>query len=178
MEIIIRKIEIDDAVVLSALAKQTFFDTFTGTCTEEDMQHFLEEYFNVRQIKAELEIKESFNYFAEINNIPVGYIRFMEDYTAFPHMKKWKAIELKRLYVQKEFHGKGIAQKLISLFLEYATEQKYEVAWLGVWEYNYKAQKFYGKYGFEYSGFDHPFPIGNTPQMDIWYWKFLQANVQ
>ena len=43
MEISIRKIEPEDVHVLSELAKQTFFDTFTGTCTEEDMQSFLDE---------------------------------------------------------------------------------------------------------------------------------------
>ena len=45
--------------------------------------------------------------------------------------------------------------------------------WLGVWEHNYRAQKFYQKMGFEDTGYKHPFPIGNTPQTDLWYWKFL-----
>ena len=124
-------------------------------------------------MKEELEMKGGFNYFALVDNVPVGYTRFMEDYSAFPYMQKWKAIELKRLYVQKEFHGKGIAQQLMNLFLDYASEHEYEVAWLGVWEFNFKAQKFYSKYGFEFSDSRHPFPIGNTPQDDLWYWKFL-----
>jgi diamine N-acetyltransferase len=173
MEVTIRKIEPTDAEILSALAKQTFYNTFDGTCTGEDMQSFLEEYFNVPQIKKELEDKESFNFFAEAENVPVGYIRFQEDYESFQYIKKWKAIELKRLYVQKEFHGKGIAHSLMKIFMDYSIENKYEVAWLGVWEYNFKAQKFYSKYGFEDSGQGHPFPIGNTPQTDRWFLKFL-----
>ena len=116
------------------------------------MNSFLEEYFNVPLIKTELDDKDCFNLFAEVDGTPVGYIRFKEDYNVFPYMKKWKAIELKRLYILKEFQGKGIAQQLMDAYLNYAIQNKYEVAWLGVWEYNFKAQKFYGKYGFEYSG--------------------------
>ncbi len=173
MEIAIRKIKIADAEILSAIAKQTFYDTFYGTCTKEDMQQFLEHYFNVPQVKKELKDRDSFNFFAEINNIPIGYIRFKEDYIDYPFKEKYKSIELKRLYIQKEFHGKGCAHELMKLFINYAIENKYEVAWLGVWEYNFKAQKFYNKYGFTDSGVGHDFPIGNTPQTDRWYWKFL-----
>jgi ribosomal protein S18 acetylase RimI-like enzyme len=174
MEITIRKIEPAEASVLSTIAKQSFYDTFAGTCTEEDMNGFLEEYFNEPRIKAELDDADSFNLFAIVNNVPAGYIRFKEDYESFPYMKKWKAIELKRLYLLKEFHGKGIAQQLMEVFMNYAVQNNYEVAWLGVWEYNFRAQKFYNKYGFEDSGFGHPFPIGNTPQTDRWFWKFLK----
>ena len=174
MEITLRKIQPSEAQTLSALAKQTFYETFVGTCTEEDMDNFLEESFNPQQLKKELEEPDSFNYFALVDNIPAGYIRFKEDYSGLEYMKKWKAIELKRLYVSKEFHGKGIAQLLMDTYLNYAIENKYKAVWLGVWEFNFKAQKFYSKYGFEYSGFEHPFPIGNTPQTDHWYWRFLQ----
>jgi ribosomal protein S18 acetylase RimI-like enzyme len=173
MQIVIRKIEPEDAEILSVLAKQTFYDTFTGSCTEEDMQGFLEEYFNVSRIKNELEDSNSFNYFALVNGVPIAYMRFKEDYESFPYMKRWKAIELKRLYIQKEFQGKGIAQQMMDLFIGYAIGNNYEAAWLSVWEYNFRAQKFYSKYGFEDSGYGHDFPIGNTPQIDRWYLRKL-----
>ena len=53
MEINIRRITVKDVDVLSAMAKQTFYDTFTGTCTEEDMQSFLEQYFSKKQFGTE-----------------------------------------------------------------------------------------------------------------------------
>lgn len=173
MEINIRRITTDDVPVLSAIAQQTFYDTFTGTCTGEDMQSFLEEYFNQKRFATELSNTDNYYFFAESEGAPVGYLQFMEDYSGFPLMKKWKALELKRLYVVKEFHGKGIAQKLMDYILNFAEEGKFEVVWLGVWEHNYRAQKFYGKYGFVNSGHTHDFPIGNTPQTDNWFWKFL-----
>ena len=44
-QIIIRRATIADAVKLSAISIQTFYDTFVGTCKEEDMTAFLKEYF-------------------------------------------------------------------------------------------------------------------------------------
>jgi ribosomal protein S18 acetylase RimI-like enzyme len=102
-----------------------------------------------------------------------GYTRYMEDYKNFPMMKEWKALELKRLYLKKEFKGKGVAQLLMDHVLQYAIENKYQVVWLGVWEHNNRAKRFYEKCGFVNSGYTHDFPIGKTPQMDQWMWKFL-----
>ena len=173
MEVNIRRITNDDVPVLSVLAKQSFYDTFTGTCTEEDMRSFLEAYFNEKKLAAEVKESGNFFFFAEIGGVPVAYLQFMEDYTGFPLMKKWKALELKRIYVLKEYYGKGIAQQLMDHILNYAKERNYEVVWLGVWEHNVRAQKFYEKYGFVNSGHTHDFPIGNTPQTDNWFWKFI-----
>jgi diamine N-acetyltransferase len=173
MEINIRRVTIDDVSALSSIARQTFYDTFTGTCTDADMQSFLDQYYNEAQLSKELNDKETYCFFAETDAMPVAYLHFKEDYENFPLIKKWKALELKRIYVRKEFHGKGIAQKLMDLILDFAAEKKYEVVWLGVWEHNVRAQQFYKKYGFVNSGYTHDFPIGSTPQTDIWLWKFL-----
>ena len=54
MEINIRRIGIDDVSVLSVIARQTFYDTFTGTCTEADMQGFLDRYYSKEQLGKEL----------------------------------------------------------------------------------------------------------------------------
>ncbi|MBC7887572.1 MAG: GNAT family N-acetyltransferase [Ferruginibacter sp.] len=173
MQITIRRATLTDAATLSAISKQTFYDTFTGTCTEEDMQSFLEDNFNLKQVQAELINENDFYYLAETGGRVVGYFRFMEDYTNLPVMKQWKALELKRIYVIKEFQGKGIAGELMDYILHYAKENNFEVVWLGVWEHNLRAQKFYEKYSFVNSGHAHNFPIGNTPQTDWWFWKFL-----
>ena len=173
MEITTRRATIEDAETLSEISKRTFYDTFTGTCTEEDMQSFLDEYFNLSKVKQELLNEKDRYYLAEVNGVTAGYLRFMEDYSSLPLMEKWKALELKRIYVEKDFQGRGVAQVLMDLILKYANEHNYEVVWLGVWEHNLKAQRFYEKYGFVNSGHLHDFPIGNTPQTDIWLWKFL-----
>lgn len=173
MRITIRPVNANDIPVLTKIARETFYDTFTGTCTEADMQGFLDTYFSEQKLGEEVDSPGNLYFFAEADGVPAAYLQFMEDYSGFPLMKKWKALELKRIYVRKEFHGKGIAQQLMEYILAYAHEHKYEVVWLGVWEHNQRAQKFYEKYGFVNSGHTHDFPIGSTPQTDNWFWKFL-----
>lgn len=169
----IRRVVIEDAEILSNLASKTFYDTFKGTCSEEDMVDFLHEYYNLNQVKLELSNADDYFYFAEVDGVPVGYIRIMGGNTGFDGLQKFNALELKRLYILNEFHGKGVAQFLMNFVFDYANEKKYEVVWLGVWEFNFRAQNFYKKIGFNDTGFKHPFPIGNTPQTDLWYWKLL-----
>lgn len=178
MELTIRRATLHDAEALSIIARQTFYDTFTGTCTEEDMQQFLDEYFNLEQTKKELSNPDDLFFLAEANGVLTGYLRMMEDYSGLELMKKWKALELKRIYVDKQFHGMGIAQQLINFVESYARENRYEVIWLGVWEHNLRAKRFYEKSGFADSGYTHDFPIGNTPQTDNWLWKFLNEEKQ
>ncbi|MBK8610193.1 MAG: GNAT family N-acetyltransferase [Chitinophagaceae bacterium] len=174
MKINIRRVAPHDVSALSAIARQTFFDTFTGTCSEDDMQSFLNEYYSEAQLRSELMDADTFCFFAEVDAVPVAYLQFREDYKNFPVEKKWKALELKRIYVLTAFQGLGIAQKLMDHILEFAKNEQYEMVWLGVWENNFRAQRFYEKYGFKNSGYTHDFPIGNTPQTDVWLWKFLK----
>ncbi len=173
MQITIRRVTIADVPALCAMARQTFYDTFVDTCTATDMQEFLDEVFTEEQLAKEISNQNDCCFFAEIDGLAVGYTRFMEDYSSFPFMQQWKAIELKRIYVLKEHHGKGIAQKLMDYIIEFSQQAGYKVIWLGVWENNLRAQKFYEKYGFVNSGHTHDFPIGSTPQTDCWFWKFL-----
>lgn len=164
---------IEDANVLSILAKKTFFDTFTGTCTADDMDNFLEENYNKSKLEQELSNVDDYVFLAKINDENIAYIRFREDYSGFDELKSFKSLELNRLYVQQEFKGKGIAQELINFMNQFAIENSYNLIWLGVWEHNERAKNFYIKNGFINTGYSHPFPIGNIPQTDLWFWRML-----
>ncbi|MBL0056065.1 MAG: GNAT family N-acetyltransferase [Chitinophagaceae bacterium] len=169
----LRKITVGDVPELCRIARQSFYDTFTGTCTEEDMRGFLDEYFTPERLRTEVEDEQGNYFFALIGETPVGYMQFKEDYLGLPQMKKWRALELKRIYVLKEYLGRSVARVLMDHFLQFAADENYQVVWLGVWEHNERAKRFYAKYGFEFSGHIHEFPIGSTPQTDQWLWKFL-----
>ena len=162
----------EDVPALSVMAKKTFYDTFTGTCTEDDMQHFLKKYYEEPILAEELNSGIEY-YFAEVDGIPAGYISFKDETPDFPEIKGSSALELKRLYVLESFHGKGTAHVMMEFFMDHAVSQGYDVVFLGVWEYNFRAQKFYAKYGFKTSEHKHDFPIGDTPQTDIYLIKFL-----
>lgn len=172
-EIILRRITVQDVPALSHVAKKTFYDTFTGTCTADDMQVFLDEFYNEISLAEEINNSNYQYFFAEQNNEIIGYILFSENNTAFAEITGSKALELKRLYVLESFHGKGIAQIMMNFYIDYAVKNGYDLAFLGVWEHNLRAQKFYSKYGFVTSVYTHDFPIGNTPQTDIYMLKWI-----
>jgi diamine N-acetyltransferase len=169
-EVILRRLTLKDVPALSVIAKKTFYDSFTGTCTPTDMEHFLELYYNENVLSAEIADDDMQYYFAEV----AGYILYKENNSGFEEMKNKKAIELKRLYVLGNYHGKGIAQKMMDAFLDYANNNNFDIAFLGVWEYNCRAQYFYAKYGFKPTTYRHNFPIGNTPQTDMYLLKELK----
>ena len=98
----IRRAVTGDARLLSALSAVTFFDTFKGTCTNEDIQEFIETCFNPAQVYKELQDADDFYFIAVINEEAVGYIRLKEEESEVIEIKKHRSIELKRIYVLKE----------------------------------------------------------------------------
>ena len=172
-EIKMRRITLQDVPALSFIAKKTFNDTFTGTCTQDDMNDFLEKFYNENTLAQEVADDAMEYFFAEMNSNIVGYILFSIGTEDFAEIHGSTALELKRLYVLEAFHGKGIAQQMMQFFLDHAISQGYDTVFLGVWEHNLRAQKFYGKYGFVKTAHTHDFPIGNTPQTDVYMWKSL-----
>lgn len=166
------KIKNTDATLLSVIAKKSFYDTFVGTCTPADMQHFLDFYYAENVVKVEIEKEGYHYYFAKNNNDIIGYLLFEENNEEFKTLHK-KTIELRRFYVLEAYQGKGAAQIMMDYFLEYAKQNNYGLAFLGVWEYNYKAQNFYTKYGFTKTNHTHSFPVGATPQLDVYMVKEL-----
>ncbi|KAJ0403317.1 hypothetical protein P43SY_009351 [Pythium insidiosum] len=81
-------------------------------------------------------------------------------------------LELKRFYVDKQFHGMGIAQLLMDHTMQVIKDKQQKesrrVVWLGVWENNIRAQKFYQKYGFRECG-EHVFLVGTVEDRDLLY---------
>jgi GNAT superfamily N-acetyltransferase len=101
-------------------------------------------------------------------------MRLKEEYSEYPLAEKYKAIQLKRIYVLKEFHSKKIGAALMHFALQFATEKDYELLWLGVWEGNDKAKLFYRRWGFEYINQPYSFFVGNTVHTDRWMTKLIE----
>lgn len=165
MNITIEKIDLENISDLQKIGKQTFFETFADTNSEEDMQKYLEESFALEKLENELKNPNSEFYFAKDNEKVVGYLKinFGDSQT---ELKDNSALEIERIYVLKDYHGKKVGQKLYEKAIEIAKEKAVEYVWLGVWEENHRAIKFYQKNGFE--AFDkHIFVLGNDEQTDI-----------
>lgn len=171
----IRRANINDAKVLSKMGSQTFLETFSGTCTDEDIKEFVQHYYNLPQVVEELTNEEDYFFIAFFNDEPTGYLRLKEGTSDVPLLKLYHSIELKRIYVLKAFHSQKIGAALMQFAIDFAVEKDYRAMYLGVWEHNEKAKAFYQKWGFINSGHTNDFPIGNTPQTDHWLMKFFPA---
>lgn len=81
---------------------------------------------------------------------------------SFPHPDaRDSAGELKRLYVARPAHGRGLALELMNTALATLEAQGRTPVWLSVWSGNIRAQKFYAKHGFAKVG-EYDFPVGET----------------
>jgi ribosomal protein S18 acetylase RimI-like enzyme len=162
-----------DVQLLSDLSGTTFFETFKNTCTDEDLAGFIDTSYNADQILNELKDVNDLFFLAFIDMKPVGYLKLTDGESEIPVIKAHKSLEISRLYVLKEYHSQKVGAALMEFALKYGTKNNYEVLWLGVWEHNERAKSFYDKFGFKDTGFSHSFPIGNTPQTDIWLMRFI-----
>lgn len=161
----ITKVTLNDIDQLQKIGRQTFEETFSESNSEENMKNYLEEGFSNEKLTAELNDQNSEFYFATFDNEVIGYLKinFGESQT---ELKDNKALEIERIYVSKEFHGKSIGQLLYDKAIQMAKLKNADYVWLGVWEENPRAISFYKKNGFV--EFDkHIFKLGNDEQTDI-----------
>ena len=107
------------------------------------------------------------NYFfiAESAGIPVGYSKIRESLQS-KDLPQADAIEIARIYAVKDVIGKGVGRMLMQEAIDYAIHLKKKIIWLGVWEKNPRAIRFYGKCGFREVG-DQTFLLGSDPQRDL-----------
>ena len=164
-EIKIIKAKTNDVLQLQKIGKETFFETFASGNSEENMKKYLEEGFAMNKLQSEVENHDSEFYFAKEKERVIGYLK-LNFGASQTELKNTNALEIERIYVLNEFHGKNIGQLLYQKALEIAKQKNVNYIWLGVWEENPRAIQFYKKNGFV--EFDkHVFRLGNDEQTDI-----------
>ena len=156
--------EIADVEVLAKLAKQTFRETFAHDNTEEQLQEYFEETYNLRVLSTELENPESETYFIMHEEEIAGFLKVNWG-NAQTERELENAFEIQRLYVLQTYQGFGLGKQLFEFALEHAEKNGFSWAWLGVWEHNTKAQVFYYRYGFEKFS-QHRFMVGQKVDTD------------
>lgn len=163
----IRTAEPEDARAIAQLSTQTFRDTFATADNTADIEAYLETACTLQQISTEL--ADSNNTFllayARDSQEPIGYAKLRVGKEE-PCIQASNPIEIERLYVDKEIIGKGVGKQLMQTCLDIAAKGDRDVIWLGVWEHNQKAIRFYEKWHFVVVG-SHPFQLGNDKQNDL-----------
>lgn len=162
---VIRRANPDDAGLLAGLGARTFSETFAADNSPEDMAAYLAASFNPAQQTAELNDPASTFFIAEVGGCAAGYAQLHAGAPA-EGVEGPQPVELLRLYVSREWLGRGVGEALMRACVDEARRTGYQTIWLGVWERNGRAQTFYRKWDFRAVG-EHVFQLGSDPQRDI-----------
>ncbi|WP_292010997.1 GNAT family N-acetyltransferase [Chryseobacterium sp.] len=163
---------LQDIITLQIIGKETFYETFAPHNTEESMNEYLEKNFTEEKLGKELTHPDSQFFIAWENDQAIGYLK-VNSGNAQTELQDDQALEIERIYVKAAYHGKKVGQILYEKALDIAKEQHKSWLWLGVWEENKKAIRFYEKNGF--TAFDkHIFRMGEEEQTDIMMRKTLE----
>lgn len=164
-DIIISPINPHEIDLLREISIQTFTETFSEHNTENDMKKYIADCLNPEKLTEEFQTIGSIFYFGFIEKRIIGYLK-LNTGKAQTEQHTPNGLEIERIYVLKEFHGKQIGKMLFEKAKSIAIEKKHQTIWLGVWEKNDRAIAFYTKQGF--TKFDqHIFKLGSDEQTDI-----------
>jgi ribosomal protein S18 acetylase RimI-like enzyme len=156
--------ELADLASLLDVAQTSFVQAFTEGNKPENVQAYLSQAFTLLQLGKEWRNPASTFLLASLEGKLVGYTK-VNLAAAQTDVQDPESLEVARLYTLEEVWGKGVGQFLLDAALAFAKEKGKTFVWLGVWEHNARAIRFYEKNGFKTFG-SHPFPFGDEIQND------------
>jgi ribosomal protein S18 acetylase RimI-like enzyme len=159
---------IEDLEILVNISRETFVTAFEKNNNAEDFWDYINKAFDEDVIIEELLDSNSDFYFVYLKNVLVGYFKLNKN-DAQSEKFAQSSIELQRVYVLKDFQNQGIGKHILLKVITIAKLNKVKFLWLGVWQENKNAVRFYEFYGFKKFG-THPYYIGKDKQTD-WLMK-------
>ncbi|MDB4909683.1 MAG: GCN5-related N-acetyltransferase [Gemmatimonadetes bacterium] len=169
----IRRATLADAPLIASLGAETFVTSFGAQNTRENLAKHLANAFGEEIQRRELTDPSVTYLIAELDGRTAGYAQVREG-EAPECITGAVPVEVRRFYVVHDFHGTGIAQALMEACAGEARKRGGRTLWLGVWDQNPRAIRFYTKCGFEDVG-GQTFLLGDDPQQDRVLSRSLEA---
>ena len=163
-KISIRQATRHDARIIADLGRRTFRTSFEADNRPEDMERYLSLNFTATRLEDQLSDPGAIFLLACINYKEVGYVMLRTGETP-DSVPGSRPVELVRFYIEDEIIGKGYGSALMKSCLETAKKSGHRTVWLGVWEKNLRAIRFYEKWGFKKVG-AQKFVLGSDLQND------------
>ncbi|MBK0381922.1 GNAT family N-acetyltransferase [Pedobacter sp. SD-b] len=160
----IKPVNIHQVNLLQKISKETFLLAFADDNTQENLAIYFEKTFSIAALTHQIHQSNSKFYFVYHDDLLAAYfkINIGESQT---EIGAQDGIELERLYVYPTFQNKKIGNFIINEVKIKAVLDDKKYIWLGVWEHNINAIRFYQNQGFK--KFDsHIYPIGKDLQTD------------
>jgi diamine N-acetyltransferase len=153
-----------DAAMLAELGARTFRDAFAADNRPEDVAAYTAATYSPARQARELADPDTVYLVAEVGGDAAGYAVLRRG-PAPPCVTGPAPLELLRFYVDRRWHGAGVAHALMAAVRDEARRCGARALWLGVWERNARAIRFYAKNGFRDVG-AQTFVLGADVQQD------------
>ncbi len=154
-----------DVDELLYLSRKIFYDSFHAQNTPENMNAFMDKAYNRNQLLSELLNPLSEHFFLCEGEKKIGFLK-LNCSGAQSDLQDPERLELQRIYIDKAYQGRGLGGMLLNKAKERARAMEMNAIWLGVWEKNPDAIRFYERHGFVIFG-SHEFVMGDEVQRDI-----------
>src|SRR6478736_5414773 len=145
-----------DIPALSAVAAATFGLACPPSMTRDRVEAFVDEVLSAERFAGYVADPTRQVLLAESEGNVLGYAMLVlgepSDDDVRATIRFRPTVELSKIYVLPQAHGTGAAALLMARALEWARESGAAGVWLGVNQQNERAQRFYGKSGFERVG--------------------------
>ncbi|OCF59208.1 hypothetical protein L486_03710 [Kwoniella mangroviensis CBS 10435] len=167
-----------DAASFSNLLKEVFTKTFSHDLPNEDLQEYLSNTLSNQQIEREIRDDDSIWILAvsvpvsirsstqkEEDEMLLGVIQLRLKSIKDCLTLTSSPIELHRIYLSTQTHGKGLSQSILHHAEEISRARGYSSIWLEVYSKHPQGIKFYEKSGFRKCG-ERIFKVGDEEQVD------------
>lgn len=161
---VIRRAVPDDFSSFAAICRRTFADTFGYAHTDEELARHLDVAFSDATLAPELADPRRVVLAVMHDDTWLAYA-VVKLGASTPSVVAQRPCEIDRFYVDRPWHGRGIAHTLMAEALRVIRDAGGDAAWLGVWEHNPRAIKFYERVGFRVVG-AHTYLFDGKPEND------------
>jgi ribosomal protein S18 acetylase RimI-like enzyme len=165
MSINIVQVRPADLSNLVMISRKVFHNAFDHLNTPENMKEYMDRAFNKEQLLSEIENPYSEFYFISVDDDIAGYLKINQG-PAQSDIRDQESLEIERIYVYQDIQSKGLGTLLMDKAITRARELGLTYIWLGVWEKNPNAIRFYERHGFHVFG-KHSFKMGDDLQTDL-----------
>ena len=145
--IYIRQATHEDCDTIVDLGRKTFVETYAEVTYNGVLEAYIEKKFSPEIITAELNNPHAWFYIGFVDEVPVAFTKLRNDRKA-KGLEQNNVLEIERIYVLKEYQGVKVGKEMMDRCKAIATQDKYNIIWLQVWQRNNKAIQFYQKAGF------------------------------
>ncbi|MGI8634721.1 MAG: GNAT family N-acetyltransferase [Segetibacter sp.] len=149
-DIAIARVEAKDASFLSEVALKAYADHYLHLWHDGGLW-YMNKFFAVEQLASEINNQNSRFYIAFFKGTPVGFLK-INIHASLNGFEDKNALELERIYLNKQATGKGIGRELVDLTFKIAAENNKNIVWLKAMDTSNGPIAFYKKMGFEIKG--------------------------